>query len=89
MSSTNTALLVGVGALILIAWSRKASASPAPTGAGANPTSVDTKPKGDGKVTEEDWFNAGVGIANGLLNSWGQGNRVDKGEFGSRSKNIY
>lgn len=85
MSKTSTVLLVGVAALAAVAVaSRKGFAlslggtSPATTlpgtsAAGSNPTAGPAKPPAPSRVTDRDFFDAGVSITRDIINRWGLG----------------
>lgn len=76
MSKTNTALLLGVGALLVVAYMarRKGYADGAANNPiGNSPTKVDTKP---GKVTDKDLLSGALDVTKSLIDAWGRGSKA-------------
>lgn len=79
MSKTNVALLVGVGALAVVAYvamkNRGGGTTAAVPGTQTNPTAIPVKPDRSGRATEEDWLGAGTSVVTALINNWGKGSQ--------------
>lgn len=79
MSKTNAALLVGVGALVVVtyvAMKNRGAATPAVPGPAASPTALRPSPDpAPGRVSDQDWLAAGTSLATSIINNWGKGSK--------------